>query len=147
MYNLKNRFQKNRIYTTLGKILISINPYQLVPLYTPSVIEEYKPHNRSRKTLPPHIYDIAADAQECLTKDRESQCIIITGESGSGKTEASKECLQYLAEVGGTEEGSVEDMLIKSNPILESFGNAKTIRNDNSSRFGKWTEIYFNDAD
>lgn len=143
LYNIKNRFNKHRIYTRLGKILISVNPYKLYPLYTPEVIEKYK-NARNVNQLPPHIYEVAKGAIEELIKTKHPQSILIAGESGSGKTEASKQCMQYLAEVAGSE-SDMEKRLLDCNPILESIGNAQTIRNDNSSRFGKWSEINFDE--
>lgn len=95
--------------------------------------------------MPPHVYEIAKGALEELEKSWRAQSIIITGESGSGKTEACKQCMQYLAEVSGSET-QIEKWLLDCNPIIEAFGNAQTLWNDNSSWFGKWTEIYFNDG-
>lgn len=143
LYNIKNRFSKKRIYTRLGKILISVNPYKLYPLYTPDVIERYQ-SSRVVNQLPPHVYEVAKAAIEELVKTKHPQSILIAGESGSGKTEACKQCMQYLAEVAGSE-SDMEKKLLDCNPILESLGNAQTIRNDNSSRFGKWSEIYFDE--
>jgi len=143
LYNIKNRYNKKRIYTRLGKILISVNPYKLYPLYTPEVIEKYQ-NTRAVSQLPPHVYEIAKLALEELEKTKHPQSILIAGESGSGKTEACKQCMQFLAEVAGSE-SNIEKRLLDCSPILESMGNAQTVRNDNSSRFGKWSEIYFDE--
>lgn len=142
LHNLKTRFQNNDIYTNVGSILISINPYKMLPLYTPTIIDNY--HNRGTKTMPPHIYLIADEAYKNLLDSKKSQSIVISGESGAGKTECTKQALQFLAEVAGSATSNVEQRILASNPILEAFGNAKTVRNNNSSRFGKYVEIYFN---
>lgn len=138
--NLKVRFAKNEIYTYVGTILISLNPYKLLPLYTPTVIDSYR--NRGNKDMPPHVYVIADDAFNGMVEHNLSQSIIISGESGAGKTECTKQCLQYFAEVAGSS-NNVEQKILQANPILEGFGNAKTVRNNNSSRFGKYVEIFF----
>jgi len=140
LHNLKGRFEKNEIYTNVGTILISMNPYKLLPLYTPTIIDAYR--NRGSKDMAPHIYTIADDSYNALIDFSQSQSIVISGESGAGKTECTKQCLQYLAEVAGST-SNVETRILQANPILESFGNAKTIRNNNSSRFGKYVEIFF----
>jgi myosin heavy subunit len=140
LYNLQERFKKNDIYTNIGTILISCNPYKRLPLYTPTIIESYI--KRGQRRLPPHIFMIADDAFTKLRDEQSGQSIVISGESGAGKTECTKQCLQYLAEIAGSTNG-VEQRILNSNPILEAFGNAKTLRNNNSSRFGKYVDIYF----
>ncbi|XP_076456180.1 unconventional myosin-Ib-like isoform X2 [Babylonia areolata] len=141
--NLKDRFHHQQIYTYIGNVVVSVNPYQKLPLYTHSVVEEYR--SRNIYELPPHIYAIADDAYRSMRDRSLDQCIIISGESGSGKTEASKVIMQYVAEVSGKgqEIDRVKEQLLQSNPVLEAFGNAKTTRNDNSSRFGKYMDIEF----
>lgn len=139
VHNLRERCKTNDIYTYVGDILISVNPYERLPIYTASVMDEYL--NGDHAHLKPHVFAIADDCFKALLK-KEDQSVIISGESGAGKTEATKVILQYLAEVAGSANG-VEQQVLKANPILESFGNAKTIRNNNSSRFGKWMEIHF----
>ena len=142
LHNLRRRFEeKSEIYTNVGNILISINPYKRLPLYTKEEVHRYSTRKFGQE-LPPHVFNIAYDSYYGLTSFQSLQSIIISGESGAGKTEATKQCLQYLAAVAGSRTG-VENKILKANPVLEAFGNAKTIRNDNSSRFGKYIEIYF----
>lgn len=139
MLNLKERAKKDLIYTNVGSILVSVNPYQLLPIYTPAVMEQYR---RQIPGLPPHPFSVADQCYRALFEEKKNQAILVSGESGAGKTEAVKVVLQYLAEVAGSSSG-VEQKILLANPILEAFGNAKTIRNNNSSRFGKWVEIHF----
>ena len=117
LYNLKKRFEKKNIYTNVGNILISINPYEYFPIYTKEIINKYI--NRPLgKDMPPHVYNISHDAYYGLTAFGELQSIIISGESGAGKTEATKQCLQYLAAIAGSVD-SVEKKILQANPILE----------------------------
>ncbi|XP_073329671.1 unconventional myosin-Ib isoform X1 [Pagrus major] len=141
--NLKNRFDHNEIYTYIGSVVISMNPYRSLPIYTPDKVEEYR--NRNFYELSPHIYALADEAYRSLRDQDKDQCILITGESGAGKTEASKLVMSYVAAVcgKGQEVNKVKEQLLQSNPVLEAFGNAKTVRNDNSSRFGKYMDIEF----
>lgn len=141
--NLKLRYQHNQIYTYIGTVVVSVNPYKTTPLYTPNIIEEYR--SRNIYELPPHIYAITDEAYRSMRDRHLDQCIIISGESGAGKTEASKVIMQYVAEVSGKGENidTVKEQLLQSNPVLEAFGNAKTNKNDNSSRFGKYMDIEF----
>lgn len=142
MHTLKERCKKDQIYTNVGTILISINPYKQLPLYTPAVMEKYA--KRGDKEMPPHPFIIGDVCYHELFDDTDSrnQSILVSGESGAGKTEATKVILQYLADLAGSVTG-VEQKILRANPILEAFGNAKTLRNNNSSRFGKWMEIHF----
>jgi len=139
-YNLKERYENNKIYTSIGTILISLNPYKWLPLYTPEVMEKYQKH---RDSQPPHVFGIASDAFFNLWENSEGQSIVISGESGAGKTECTKQCLAYLAEVACSADSNIEQKILSANPILEAFGNAKTVRNNNSSRFGKYVEVFF----
>ncbi|XP_072423152.1 unconventional myosin-Ib-like [Chiloscyllium punctatum] len=141
--NLKKRFNNNDIYTYIGSVVISINPYMMLPIYSLEKINAYRSCNLYE--LSPHIYAIADEAYRSLRDRDKDQCVLITGESGSGKTEASKLVMSYIAAVcgKGAEVNQVKEQLLQSNPVLEAFGNAKTVRNDNSSRFGKYMDIEF----
>uniref|UniRef100_A0A8V0YGA6 Myosin IB n=1 Tax=Gallus gallus TaxID=9031 RepID=A0A8V0YGA6_CHICK len=141
--NLKKRFDHNEVYTYIGSVVISINPYRPLPIYTPEKVEEYR--NRNFYELSPHIFALSDEAYRSLRDQDKDQCILITGESGAGKTEASKFVMSYVAAVcgKGAEVNQVKEQLLQSNPVLEAFGNAKTVRNDNSSRFGKYMDIEF----
>ncbi|XP_026868451.1 unconventional myosin-Ib isoform X3 [Electrophorus electricus] len=141
--NLQKRFSHNEIYTYIGSVVISMNPYRSLPIYTADKVEEYR--NRNFYELSPHIYALSDEAYRSLRDQDKDQCILITGESGAGKTEASKLVMSYVAAVCGKghEVNKVKEQLLQSNPVLEAFGNAKTVRNDNSSRFGKYMDIEF----
>jgi len=141
--NLEKRFKENLIYTYIGPVLVSVNPYRNLDIYNDNVISTYR--NVNFYELPPHIYAIADAAYRSMRSEYRDQCVLISGESGAGKTEASKKILQYIAATS-THADDIEvikDRLLQSNPILEAFGNAKTNRNDNSSRFGKYMDIQF----
>ncbi|KAJ1978049.1 class II myosin [Dimargaris xerosporica] len=144
--NLKKRFQNADIYTYIGHVLISVNPFRDVGIYTDQVLQSYKGKNRLE--LPPHVYAIAEAGYRNMIGYKENQCVIISGESGAGKTEAAKKIMQYIAAVSGGGQNSsiqqVKDMVLATNPLLESFGCAKTLRNNNSSRHGKYLEMQFN---
>eukprot|EP01080_Neovahlkampfia_damariscottae_P000976 gene976-9883_t len=141
--NLKARHVADQIYTYIGNVLISINPYKRLPISGPEHVEMYK--GRFAHELPPHIFALAERAYKGMLNDGQDQCVIISGESGAGKTEASKLIMQYIAAVSGKSEGveKIKKVILESNPLLEAFGNAKTVRNNNSSRFGKYMEIMF----
>ncbi|XP_074071029.1 unconventional myosin-VIIb [Macrotis lagotis] len=141
VHNLLIRYQEHKIYTYTGSILVAVNPYQVLPIYTLDQIQLY--YNRRVGELPPHVFAIANSCYFSMKKNKRDQCCIISGESGAGKTETTKLILQFLAIVSG-QHSSIEQQVLEANPILEAFGNAKTIRNDNSSRFGKYIEIHFN---
>ncbi|KAH7027795.1 P-loop containing nucleoside triphosphate hydrolase protein [Microdochium trichocladiopsis] len=143
--NLKKRFEGREIYTYIGHVLVSVNPFRDLGIYTDDVLESYKGKNRLE--MPPHVFAIAESSYYNMKAYKENQCVIISGESGAGKTEAAKRIMQYIANVSGGESGEIKqikDMVLATNPLLESFGNAKTLRNNNSSRFGKYLQIHFN---
>ena len=143
--NLRRRFEKKNIYTWVGaghSILVVINPYKIIPgLYGEEQIRTYynPPPNVA---LDPHVYAVATNSYRDLAFNGKNQSILISGESGAGKTVATKHCLNFLALIAGSERDT-EEKIIAANPLLEAFGNAQTIRNNNSSRFGKWIEVYF----
>jgi len=141
--NLYHRFKRDQIYTWVSTMLVSINSYKKLSLYTPEVIDKYRSHCLDQ--LPPHIYSLADRAWHNLRDRGEDQAVILTGESGAGKTEAGKLVMQYIAAVTGhaNEFQDIKYQLLQSNPVLEGFGNAKTLHNDNSSRFGKYIEVCF----
>ncbi|KAK4229718.1 putative myosin-5 [Podospora fimiseda] len=143
--NLKQRFEGGQIYTYIGHVLVSVNPFRDLGIYTDQVLNSYKGKNRLE--MPPHVFAIAESAYYNMKAYKDNQCVIISGESGAGKTEAAKRIMQYIANVSGGESGDIQqikDMVLATNPLLESFGNAKTLRNNNSSRFGKYLQIHFN---
>ncbi|RMZ04032.1 hypothetical protein D0860_06561 [Hortaea werneckii] len=143
--NLKKRFENGEIYTYIGHVLVSVNPFKDLGIYTDKVLDSYRGKNRLE--VPPHVFAIAESAYYNMKAYNDNQCVIISGESGAGKTEAAKRIMQYIANVSGGGNSSIDevkDMVLATNPLLESFGNAKTLRNNNSSRFGKYLEIQFN---
>jgi myosin-5 len=172
LYSLESRYYQSNIYTYTGPILIAVNPFKSVPLYSTQILESYYNlgllksqgiENSNSTPLPPHVYAIAdASYRDMMKIIKEAghgaagakvpanQCVLISGESGAGKTESTKVVLKYLTTVGSStgsvqqDTGSVMDKILQSNPILEAFGNARTLRNDNSSRFGKFIELNFN---
>ncbi|KAG8905402.1 class II myosin, partial [Tulasnella sp. 403] len=143
--NLQKRWQTGDIYTYIGGVLISVNPFRDLGIYTDPVVASYKGKNRLE--MPPHVFSIAESAYYNMQAYKENQCVIISGESGAGKTEAAKRIMQYIAAVSGGQDSSIQevkDMVLATNPLLESFGCAKTLRNNNSSRHGKYLELMFN---
>ncbi|XP_037099841.1 unconventional myosin-VI-like isoform X4 [Syngnathus acus] len=141
--NVRVRYSKDKIYTFVANILIAVNPYYDIPkLYSPETIQQYR--GRSLGTLPPHVYAIADKAYRDMRVLKMSQSIIVSGESGAGKTENTKFVLRYLTSSYGTGQ-DIDERIVEANPLLEAFGNAKTVRNNNSSRFGKFVEIHFNE--
>ncbi|XP_066563540.1 myosin-9a isoform X1 [Amia ocellicauda] len=153
LHNLKERYYSGLIYTYSGLFCVVINPYKNLPIYSEDIVEMYK--GKKRHEMPPHIYAITDTAYRSMMQDREDQSILCTGESGAGKTENTKKVIQYLAHVASSHKtkkdqqtavlshGELEKQLLQANPILEAFGNAKTVKNDNSSRFGKFIRINF----
>ncbi|XP_047960777.1 myosin-11-like [Salvia hispanica] len=143
--NLRKRYELNEIYTYTGNILIAINPFQkLAHLYNSHMMQQYK--GAPLGDLSPHVFAIADVAYRAMINEGKSNSILVSGESGAGKTETTKMLMRYLAYLGGravTEGRTVEQQVLESNPVLEAFGNAKTVRNNNSSRFGKFVEIQF----
>uniref|UniRef100_A0A7M4FQ05 Myosin-9 n=1 Tax=Crocodylus porosus TaxID=8502 RepID=A0A7M4FQ05_CROPO len=158
LHNLKERYYSGLIYTYSGLFCVVINPYKNLPIYSEEIVDMYK--GKKRHEMPPHIYAITDTAYRSMMQDREDQSILCTGESGAGKTENTKKVIQYLAHVASSHKskkdqvrdfaslrndppGELERQLLQANPILEAFGNAKTVKNDNSSRFGKFIRINF----
>ncbi|KAK0465528.1 P-loop containing nucleoside triphosphate hydrolase protein [Desarmillaria tabescens] len=143
--NLQKRWTNAEIYTYIGAVLISVNPFRDLGIYSEDTLQKYKGKNRLE--VPPHVFGIAESAYYNMNAYHENQCVIISGESGAGKTEAAKRIMQYIAAVSGGQDSSIQeikDMVLATNPLLESFGCAKTLRNNNSSRHGKYLEIMFN---
>merc|ERR1712227_548091 len=148
-WNLKVRFQAKLIYTYSGLFCIVVNPYKRYPIYTGTVVKMYL--GKRRNEVPPHLWAITETAYRNMLTNAKDQAMLITGESGAGKTENTKKVIAYLAQVAASgkkkeKKVSLEDQIVATNPILESYGNAKTSRNDNSSRFGKFIRIHFNGA-
>uniref|UniRef100_A0A667FYN0 Myosin IE n=1 Tax=Lynx canadensis TaxID=61383 RepID=A0A667FYN0_LYNCA len=141
--NLKKRYMDDYIFTYIGSVLISVNPFKQMPYFGEKEIEMYQ--GAAQYENPPHIYALADNMYRNMIIDRENQCVIISGESGAGKTVAAKYIMSYISRVsgGGPKVQHVKDIILQSNPLLEAFGNAKTVRNNNSSRFGKYFEIQF----
>ncbi|XP_051495690.1 unconventional myosin-If [Apus apus] len=141
--NLKKRFMDDFIFTYIGPVLISVNPFKQMPYFTEREVELYQ--GAAQYENPPHIYALTDNMYRNMLIDGENQCVIISGESGAGKTVAAKYIMGYISKVsgGGEKVQHVKDIILQSNPLLEAFGNAKTVRNNNSSRFGKYFEIQF----
>ncbi|VBB27201.1 unnamed protein product, partial [Acanthocheilonema viteae] len=155
LHNLRERYLSMMIYTYSGLFCVVINPYKRLPIYTESICKMYI--GKRRTEMPPHLFAVSDEAYRNMINDHRNQSLLITGESGAGKTENTKKVIAYLAVVGtphslikseenGKEKASIEDQIVRTNPVLEAFGNAKTVRNNNSSRFGKFIRIHFNAA-
>lgn len=168
LFNLKQRYVERLIYTYSGLFCIAVNPYKRFPIYTMRTVGVYR--GKRRNEVPPHIFAIAEGSYHSMCLSRFSWCfvwilkflssecknqsILITGESGAGKTENTKKVITYFAFVGSSvgrkqkegekKKASLEDQVVQTNPVMEAFGNAKTVRNDNSSRFGKFIRVWFN---
>jgi len=156
LHNLRARYKAGLIYTYSGLFCIAVNPYRRLPIYLDEVVAMYR--GKRRPEMPPHIFSIVDNAYQDMLIDHEHQSMLITGESGAGKTENTKKVIQYIAKVAGVEkadapkapadgvakiEGSLDEQVVQANPLLEAFGNAKTTRNNNSSRFGKFIRCHF----
>uniref|UniRef100_A0A8B9TB41 Myosin VC n=1 Tax=Anas platyrhynchos TaxID=8839 RepID=A0A8B9TB41_ANAPL len=146
LHNLKVRFVESKlIYTYSGIILVAINPYKQLPIYGDAIIHAYSGQNMG--DMDPHIFAVAEEAYKQMARNNKNQSIIVSGESGAGKTVSARYTMRYFATVSkSTSNAHVEDKVLASNPITEAVGNAKTTRNDNSSRFGKYTEISFDQS-
>nr|CAI5823164.1 unnamed protein product [Callosobruchus analis] len=142
--NLRARFVTGHIYTYVGSILIALNPFKFYPIYNPKYVKLYQ-NRRLGPNLPPHIFAVADTAYHCMLKDRKNQCIVISGESGSGKTESTNFLLHHLTALSqkGSHGSGVEQTILSAGPVLEAFGNAKTAHNNNSSRFGKFIQVNY----
>merc|ERR1711962_476329 len=154
LHNLASRFRAGLIYTYSGLFCVAINPYKRLPIYLDEVVTWY--HGKRRTEMPPHIFAIVDNAYQNMLIDHDNQSMLITGESGAGKTENTKKVIQYIAKVAGVEKdpnapppapgaltGTLDEQIVSANPLLEAFGNAKTTRNNNSSRFGKFIRCHF----
>jgi len=145
LYNLKQRYEIFMIYTYSGLFCVTVNPYKMLPVYNMYIIDAYR--GKRRNEMPPHLYSIADNAYQDMMQNRKNQSMLITGESGAGKTVNTKKVIQYFSLVAAGEKRSdgqnLEDQIVAANPAMECFGNAKTTRNDNSSRFGKFIRIHF----
>ncbi|KAJ1361072.1 hypothetical protein KIN20_020249 [Parelaphostrongylus tenuis] len=141
--NLRKRLHGNSIFTYIGPVLISVNPFKQMPYFTEKEMDQYQ--SAAQYENPPHIYAVADNMYRNMLIDNESQCVIISGESGSGKTVAAKYIMSYISRIsgGGLKVQHLKDVILQSNPLLEAFGNSATIRNWNSSRFGKYVQIVF----
>ncbi|CDW55353.1 Myosin tail family protein [Trichuris trichiura] len=153
LHNLRQRYYSMLIYTYSGLFCVVINPYKRLPIYTESVIKMYM--GKRRNEMPPHLFSVSDEAYRNMVQDRANQSMLITGESGAGKTENTKKVIAYFAIVGATQQAggkvshspkqsTLEEQIVMTNPVLEAFGNAKTVRNNNSSRFGKFIRVHFN---
>ncbi|PVU86617.1 hypothetical protein BB560_006635, partial [Smittium megazygosporum] len=152
LHNLQVRYHMGNIYTYSGIVLVAMNPFARVQLYSQDILTAYA--GQLRGQLEPHLFAIAEDAYQGMVRDSKNQTIIVSGESGAGKTVSAKYIMRYFASAHEESKGTfkndnnvisfIEQMILATNPVLESFGNAKTTRNDNSSRFGKYLEIEFN---
>jgi myosin protein heavy chain/myosin heavy chain 6/7 len=146
LYNLSERYKIFMIYTYSGLFCVTVNPYKMLPVYATYIIDAYRGKRRSE--MPPHLYSIADNAYHDMMRKRDNQSMLITGESGAGKTVNTKKVIQYFSLIAASgvkdpNKQSLEDQIVAANPAMEAFGNAKTTRNDNSSRFGKFIRIHF----
>ncbi|KAJ1522409.1 hypothetical protein ONE63_002697 [Megalurothrips usitatus] len=142
--NLRARFSAGHIYTYVGSILIAVNPFKFHPIYNPKYVKLYQ-NRRLGTDFPPHIFAVADAAYHCMLRERRNQCVVISGESGSGKTESTNFLLHHLTALSqkGSHGSGVEQTILSAGPVLEAFGNAKTAHNNNSSRFGKFIQVNY----
>eukprot|EP01137_Pigoraptor_chileana_P006540 Opistho-2@51023 len=140
LWNISKRYKNQDMYTYTGNILVAVNPYKVFNIYDLDTVRKYD--GKVIGQLPPHIFAIANEAYQTMMTKAQDQCIVISGESGAGKTESTKLLMKFLAAIN-KEQSMISEQILESNPILESFGNAKTVRNNNSSRFGKYLELHF----
>jgi myosin heavy chain 6/7 len=153
LYNLRARYTATLIYTYSGLFCIAVNPYARLPIYNDTCIKMFR--GKRRIEMPPHVFSIVDNAYQAMLQEHDNQSMLITGESGAGKTENTKKVIMYLAKVAGSGKkiaepakagklaGSLDEQIVEANPLMEAFGNAKTIRNNNSSRFGKFIRAHF----
>lgn len=158
LHHIKNNYMSNKIYTFVGHILIAMNPYKRLDIYSITLMESiFLEINKIDSVLPPHVFSIAAMLLQNMKLENKDQCCLISGESGAGKTETTKKLLEFISTMSKSSSRpvsistknqpmTVEYQILNSNPILESFGNSKTIRNNNSSRFGKYIEVNFDSS-
>lgn len=160
LWNLYKRYCTDDIYTYVGPTLLAVNPFKsMKEKYPPECINDYKQiieadsntYLEVMRVLPPHVYAISSYAHKQMTETQIRQAIVISGESGAGKTESAKQCMQFLTMLGSKESGNnkvpIGDRILSTNPVLEAFGNSRTARNNNSSRFGKYIKLYFDYSD
>ncbi|CAJ1399737.1 unnamed protein product [Effrenium voratum] len=145
LHTIRARFNKQSVYTWVSRILLAVNPFQVLPLYSSEMLDKYR-FAKEAHALPPHIFSIAADSVSNLQTSSRDQAIVINGESGAGKTESAKLIMSFIAEAtkpdGAEPSQSMQDKVLRTNPIMEAFGNAMTVRNNNSSRFVKWLSFF-----
>ena len=141
LHHVRRRFEASVIYTWVGSILIAVNPFKKLPIYSDRIVDAFR-----ADATAPHAYAVASRCYDALRETGAPQSVLVSGESGAGKTETTKIILSYIARVAGGAQDDVARRILESNPVLEAYGNAKTLRNDNSSRFGKWMTVAF-DAD
>merc|ERR1711970_969554 len=149
LFNLRDRYAVFMIYTYSGLFCVTVNPYKMLPVYGQLMIDCYR--GKRKTEMPPHLYCVADNAYQNMLMDRDNQSMLITGESGAGKTVNTKKVIQYFSLVAASgsadpNKQSLEDQIVAANPAMEAFGNAKTTRNDNSSRFGKFIRVHFGPA-
>jgi len=155
LYNLRARYEATLIYTYSGLFCIAVNPYQRLPIYNDTCIKLFR--GKRKIEMPPHVFAIVDNAYQNMLQEHDNQSMLITGESGAGKTENTKKVIMYIAKVAGVPKvegaadtqaikGTLDEQIVEANPLMEAFGNAKTVRNNNSSRFGKFIRAHFSNT-